>query len=111
MRRLVAPHNTELAGLFTAPDVPWPTDAKARDDLASHGCQRAVAGFLGFTDGQVDSAYFGWEYERFSEVQWDLGDRTIRCSVLGRKGSSSNGARFVGSVKGIRDKVPKGSRG
>ncbi|GIH19336.1 septum formation family protein [Rugosimonospora africana] len=105
------PHNSELAGLFTAPDLPWPSDEQARDDLASQGCQRVVAKYLGFSGGEVDSPYLGWGYESFTEAQWDLGDRTIRCSALGFHGASSNGIRFIGSVKGLRNSKPKGWHG
>jgi hypothetical protein len=101
------PHNSEYAGLFTGPDVAWPSSETTRDNLASNGCEAVVAKFLGFTGSTVDSQYLGWEYSAFNEDQWALGDRTIACSVLGFSGNSSNGARFVGSVKGIKGGKPK----
>src|SRR5258705_69599 len=78
------PHNSELAGLYTAPNIPWPGDAKTRKNMASKGCEGVVARFLGFTSGTVDSPYLGWEFSGFRDRDlWNLGDRPIQCSALG----------------------------
>jgi Septum formation len=103
-----SPHNGELAGLFTAPDVPWQADKTARDDIASKGCEAVAAGYLGLPGGKVTNPVFGWGYDTFTEEQWKLGDRTVRCMVLGFKGKSVNGERFTGSVKGIGNRAPTG---
>jgi hypothetical protein len=101
------PHNAELAGLFTPPNLPWQDSETARDDIGSKGCEAVVAKYLGFTGTEVDNQYLGWEYSDFSQHQWSIGDRTIQCFALGFKGDSPNGARFVGSVKGIKGGKPK----
>jgi hypothetical protein len=101
------PHNAELAGLFAAPDVPWPADAKARDDIGGKGCEGVVAHYLGLSGTRDTNAVLGWSWEPFVQDRWELGDRTIRCVVLGFKGSSVNGVRFTGSVKGFGTRTPK----
>jgi Septum formation len=102
------PHNGELAGLFTAPDVPWPADTQARKNIADKGCEGVVAAFLGLSGGRVTNPALGWGWDGFSQKRWELGNRTIRCLVLGFKGGSVNGVRFTGSVKGIGTRAPKG---
>jgi hypothetical protein len=101
------PHNAEVAGLFTAPDVPWPSDDTTRQNMYNNGCEPVVAKFLGLPGGRVASNYMGWMTNGPSEDQWKLGDHTVVCSALGFKGDSPNGARFTGSVKGLKDKAPK----
>lgn len=101
------PHNGELAGLYTAPDVPLPTDKTAAENMASKGCEAVVAKFLGLPGTAVDNPVLGWGYGNFSAERWQLGDRTVRCTALGFKGNSVNGARFTGSVKGIGTRAPK----
>jgi hypothetical protein len=66
-----------------------------------------VAKFLGLPGSRVASDYMGWMTNGPSEDQWKLGDHTVVCSALGFKGDSPNGARFTGSVKGLKDKAPK----
>ncbi|GIH18143.1 septum formation family protein [Rugosimonospora africana] len=103
------PHNAEVAGLYTPPNVPWPADQKTRQNTYDSGCEAVVAKFLGLSGRVVASNYMGWMTSGPSEDQWKLGDRTVVCSALGFKGESPNGARFVGSVKGLKDKAPKWS--
>ncbi len=103
-----SPHNSELAGLYTAPDIPWPADEKAREDLGFKGCDPVVGAYLGFTSGHDDSPYLGYAISLFDQSQWELGDRTIRCSAIGYKNNSPDNVRFTGSVKGLRDKKPQG---
>ncbi len=100
------PHNGELAGLFTAPDLPWPTDDKARSDLGQKGCEGVVAKFLGLSGGHVTNSVLGWGWDQFAQADWELGNRTIRCTVMAFKGDSVNGARYSGSVKGTGNKTP-----
>jgi hypothetical protein len=102
------PHNAELAGLFTAPDVPWPADQTARSNMAQKGCQQVAAQYLGLTGGRVNNPVLGWGWDNFVQDRWELGDRTVRCLVMGFKADSVNGVRFTGSVKGIGTKAPKG---
>jgi len=102
-----APHNAEAAGLFTAPDVPWPAEETARYNMASKGCEGVVARYLGESGGQVDNPVLGWGWDGLGQTSWELGDRSIRCFVMGFKNGSTNGVRFTGSVKGIGTKAPK----
>ena len=37
----------------------------------------------------------------------ELGDRTVRCVVLGFKNDAVNGVRITGSVKGFGTRKPK----
>ena len=101
------PHNGEVAGLFTAPDVPWPADEKTRDDIGGKGCEAVVAQFLGLSGGRDTNTVLGWSWEPFDQDRWTLGDRTIRCVVLGFKNDAVNGVRFTGSVKGFGNRTPK----
>jgi len=100
-----APHQAEYAGLYTAPDTPYPSDPAAEDKLESDGCRRVVANYLGFQDpGQWTGTSVGWWPFSFSEDQWNLGDRTIPCFAYAYTKSGA----IVGSVKGIRNQTPKG---
>jgi hypothetical protein len=101
------PHNAELAGLFSAPNVPWPADEKARSDMGGKGCEGVVAKFLGLSGTRDTNTVLGWSWEPFDQERWDLGDRTIRCVVLGFKNGAVNGVRFTGSVKGFGNRTPK----
>jgi Septum formation len=99
------PHAAEFAGLFTAPDVPYPTDKTARDHLLEAGCHAVVATFLGY--GSVSewrNASVGWWAMGWDPDQWKLGDRTTQCFAY----AYTTSGKFVGSVKGIRNQTPKG---
>lgn len=100
------PHNAEVAGLFTAPDVPWPADQTARDNTASKGCEGVAAKYLG-QSGQVNNPVLGWAWDGFTQERWEMGDRTIRCLLVGIKNGTANSVKFTGSVKGIGTKAPK----
>lgn len=103
------PHNAEFAGLYTPPNVPWQADEKARQNMFDNGCESVVAKFLGFSGGKVESAYMGWMTVPPSENEWNLGDRAVVCSALAFRRGSPNGARLVGSVRGLGAKAPKWS--
>ncbi|HEY2674882.1 MAG TPA: septum formation family protein [Rugosimonospora sp.] len=99
------PHGAEFAGTFTAPNVPWPSSAASREKLEDNGCVEVVAKFLGYANSdQWDNPAVGWWELSFDEDQWALGDRTVQCFAYAFTKSGS----FVGSVKGIRGKTPKG---
>jgi hypothetical protein len=99
------PHATEFAGTFTAPDIPWPAGDAAREELADNGCEEVVAKFIGFANSdQWDNPAIGWWESNFDQNQWALGDRTIQCFAY----AFTKSGNFVGSVKGIRGKTPKG---
>ncbi len=101
------PHNGEFAGIYAAPDGPYQANQETRRKLANTGCESIVAHFLGFPGDQALSRYIGWMALGFDEDQWNLGDRTERCYALAFNGNTVNGARVVGSVKGIKDGAPK----
>ncbi|GIH18142.1 septum formation family protein [Rugosimonospora africana] len=99
------PHAAEFAGTFTAPNVPWPSTAAARERLGDNGCVEVVAKFLGFANSdQWDNPAVGWWEQSFDEDQWNLGDRTVQCFAY----AFTKSGHFTGSVKGIRGKTPKG---
>jgi hypothetical protein len=100
-------HNGEFAGVYTAPDRPFPSTKDAAQKVADDGCQGVVAQFLGLSNGQVTSRYVGWMADGLDEDQWKLGDRGVRCYVVAFNGSTVTGAKVVGSMKGIRDAAPK----
>ena len=63
--------------------------------------------WIAYSGDQAISNYLGWMAQGFNEDQWNLGDRAERCFVLAFNGKSVNGARIVGSVKGLRGGAPK----
>ena len=101
------PHNGEFAGIYTAPDGAYPADQTARRKLANDGCEATVAHFLGFAGDKALTRYMGWMAVGFSEDQWNLGDRTERCFALAFNGTTVNGARIIGTVKGLKDGAPR----
>jgi hypothetical protein len=100
------PHNGEFIGLYTAPDTPWPASDNARETVAQKGCEKLLGQFLGYGDGKPYSNYVGWWPGGFVEEQWNLGDRTERCFALAFNGHSVNGARVVGSMRGLKSSPP-----
>jgi hypothetical protein len=100
-----SPHQAEFAGLFTAPDVPYPTDKTARDRMVHDGCEGVVATFLGFQSiSQWVNQSVGWWPLGWSQEQWKLGDRTTQCYAY----AYTKSGKFVGSVRGIRNQTAKG---
>jgi Septum formation len=99
------PHAAEFAGVFTAPNVPYPTDKTTRDRMLDAGCEAVVATFLGYSSvNEWRNAAVGWWELNWSEDQWKLGDRTTQCFAY----AYTKSGKFVGSVKGIRNQTPKG---
>jgi hypothetical protein len=100
-----APHTAEFAGVFTAPDVPFPTDQTTRNRLLDNGCRPVIATFLGFSDvGPWQNSSVGWWPSGVSPDQWRLGDRTVQCFAY----AFTKSGMFVGSVKGIKNQTAKG---
>jgi hypothetical protein len=98
------PHNGEFAGVFEAPDIPFPSD-KSFTTMAEDGCEGVVGKFLGFrgaSDYFNDTVGYAWTW--VSEEQWIMGDRDIRCYAS----AFTKDRKFIGSVKGIRDAHAKG---
>jgi len=100
-----SPHNGEYVGAYIAPARSWPATAKQRQDIADRGCENLVAQFVGFPSWQqLDNPYVGYLQFGFAENQWNMGDRSARCFVA----AYTKDGKFVGSVKGIRSRTPKG---
>jgi Septum formation len=68
-------HNGEFAGVYDLPDGPFPTDPKVRLD----GCAPVVAAFANVPNDADLSYRTGWISSPFSEVDWGLGNRGVRC--------------------------------
>lgn len=99
------PHQAEFAGVYTAPDVPYPSDGTTRDTMLERGCQGVVATFLGLQNvSQWTSSAVGWWGLGWDQDQWKLGDRGTQCFAY----AYTKSGKFVGSVKGIRNQAPKG---
>lgn len=99
-----APHQAEFAGLFTAPDVPYPSDQAALKKMGETGCQNVVAKFLGYASAsQWNNQAVGLWWLGFSEDQWKLGDRTTQCFAY----AYTKNHQFIGSVTGIKNQAPK----
>lgn len=99
------PHAAEFAGLFTAPDVPFPDDQTAWQQMLDTGCDRVVAGFLGFANvSQSPNPAVGSWGRGWTRDQWTLGDRTTQCFAY----AFTKSGRIVGSVKDIRNQIPRG---
>jgi hypothetical protein len=83
-------HNAEFAGVYDLPDGPYPTDPKVRLD----GCAPVVAAFAGVPNDAELTYRIGWISSPFSEIEWGLGNRGVRCYA-----SSSD--PLTKSIKGI----------
>jgi hypothetical protein len=101
------PHNGEFAGLYTAPDGAYPSDKDARRKLALTGCEEVVAHFLGFAGSKPLNPHLGLVAGGFNQDQWNLGDRSEHCLAVVFNGTSVNGARILGSMKGLKDGAPR----
>jgi Septum formation len=100
-----SPHRGEYAGSYTAPPGPWPATVERERALAAHGCEAIVARFVGFPSWrQFDNPAIGYYQLGFQQPQWDMGDRSVRCYAS----AYTKDGRFVGSVKGIKSRPPKG---
>jgi hypothetical protein len=74
-------HDAEYAGVYTAPDGPYPTDATARTKLRSDGCHAVVASFAGVPNDKDLKYRTGLIYGGLANERWTLGDRTVRCYI------------------------------
>ena len=100
-----SPHRGEYVGAYTAPPGPWPATVEQRSALAAYGCEALVARFVGFPSWhQFDNPAIGYYQLGFQERQWDMGDRSVRCYAA----AYTKDGNFVGSVKGIKSRPPKG---
>jgi hypothetical protein len=99
------PHRGEYVGVYTAPDGPWPATFTRLNAIAADGCKALVARFVGFPSWQqFNNPAIGYYEFGFQERQWDMGDRSVRCYAA----AYTKDGNFVGSVKGIKTRSPKG---
>lgn len=74
-------HNAEFAGVFDAPDAPYPADAKARQALHAAGCRGVIASFAGVPNDGNFQYRTGYISSAFGKEQWELGNRGVRCFI------------------------------
>jgi hypothetical protein len=86
-------HNGEFAGIFDQPDGAYPTDAAAASKARLDGCAKVVAAFAGVPNDRDLQARIGWIALPFSQIEWGLGNRGVRCYA-----NSSD--KLTGSIKG-----------
>ena len=72
-------HNGELAGVYDAPDVPYPSDAAARTAMSAKGCLSTIAKFAGVPDDANTRYRTGYVTYGFGAQEWALGNRGVRC--------------------------------
>jgi hypothetical protein len=78
------PHEIEFAGIYDAPDGPYPTDEKGRRRMIETGCRGVVAAFAGVPDDAQLPRRTSWVYGDIPETQWQLGNRGVPCYVAPR---------------------------
>lgn len=74
-----ATHNGEFAGVFDLPDTPYPTDRAAASKARLDGCAPVVAAFANVPNDADLSFRVGWISSPFTEIEWGLGNRGVRC--------------------------------
>jgi hypothetical protein len=85
-----SPHDAEFAGIYDAPDGPWVSDDKQREDAFSTGCYAVIAKFTGVPNDGNLRARTGNITAAFGRSDWELGNRGTRCFLLpGEKHSRS----------------------
>jgi hypothetical protein len=72
-------HNGEFAGVFDLPDGSFPTDAAAASKARLDGCGAVVATFAAVPNDANLQSRIGWIAAPFSQVDWNLGNRGVRC--------------------------------
>ncbi|WP_326559436.1 septum formation family protein [Micromonospora sp. NBC_01796] len=73
-----AKHNSEFAGIWTAPDVPY--DAFRKDDARTEkGCMGVIATFTKVPNNSDLKYRTGWIFYYPSEADWDAGNRGVQC--------------------------------
>jgi hypothetical protein len=84
------PHDAEFAGIFDAPDGPWVSDDKQREDAQAKGCYAVIAKFAGVPNDGNLRARTGNVTSGTTKADWELGNRGTRCYLLpGEKHSRS----------------------
>jgi hypothetical protein len=75
------PHELELAGIYDAPDGPYPADEKRRSAMLERGCRPALAAYAGVPDDRNLGFRIGWVNDDADQPWWEIGDRTVRCYI------------------------------
>lgn len=99
-----ARHVAELAGVYRAPDGPWPSSDKLVE-AGETGCGQVIAKYVGIRSWAANTnyhlSYLTWA--AVTEQDWGLGLRDFRCFVVARPYPST----IVGSLKGIKNRTPQ----
>jgi hypothetical protein len=74
-------HNAEFAGVWDAPDGPYPSDATARKTANLNGCRGVVATFAGIPNDSNFTYRTGQVATPFNKASWELGNRGVRCYI------------------------------
>src|SRR5947207_496896 len=91
------PHNGEFAGVFEAPDGPYPADDKARGAVANPGCLSTIAKFVGVPNDGNMKYRTGYITSAFGSQEWALGNRGTRCVIWRSSGTYSRSLRGAGA--------------
>ncbi|GAB2930869.1 hypothetical protein GCM10027280_18020 [Micromonospora polyrhachis] len=87
------PHNTEFAGVWTAPAGPY---AELPDDAMLDGCLSKIADFADLPNDDDMAARSGALYFPPEEISWTAGDRGVRCFLWLEERTVSKSLKSVG---------------
>jgi putative regulator of septum formation len=76
-----ASHNAEFAGVFDAPDGPYPGDEKQRRALDGAGCRAVIAAFAAIPNDRTFQYRTGFISAPYSRSEWEQGNRGVRCYI------------------------------
>ena len=92
------PHNAEFAGVWDAPDGPYPArDDRAFNERMYRGCSAVIAAYVSIAD--VNAAYEHgdmWGFP-FNKDEWAGGNRGYRCCWWTEKGQVTRSLKGVGT--------------
>ena len=76
------PHNAEFAGVFEAPDIPYPKTEDEFDRMAFNGCRGVIARFAGVPNDRALSYRTGQIITPYAREAWEEGNRGVRCFLF-----------------------------
>lgn len=88
-------HSGEFAGIWDAPDGPYPDDAAARRTTNLNGCRGVVAAYAGIPNDANFTYRTGQVATPFNKASWELGNRGVRCYIWLNK-TVTNSLKGVG---------------
>ena len=92
-------HNAEFAGVWDAPDVPYPSkDDKSWDAKLFNGCYSVIATYAGVPDDSNMEYRSGAYAFGYGKEEWSLGNRGYRCYIW------TDTAQVKSSYKGVGTK-------